>query len=411
MTGGNLTVNHAPAVPPEGRAFHGLELLRFLCALTIIVWHYQHFFMLDGHPIPGFDRPLQPLYMLFCIPYNWGYFAVEVFWGISGFVFFWKYADALYDRRVGGGKFFRLRFSRLYPLHIATLALVAGLQWIYTADHGSAFVYEYNDLRHLALQLAFASDWGFQKGPSFNGPVWSVSVEILAYAAFFLMARHWRFTGRSITTIILILVIAQILIPWLKDPVLCLLHFFVGGAVFLITRQSQRHKHSLASATLISTTALLFSNSRTDYNIDTLLLIYINILILSVFAMFSYRIASQRSRSTISFFSSLTYSSYMIHFPIQITAVTVSDHMGLGRDIYYHPAVFLAFLIASFTLAALSYIGFEYPMQQWLRSRMSERKVVPTQAEGWPTPVSMQPSRAAPSPNLNVEQHQNSQPQ
>lgn len=71
----------------------------------------------------------------------------------------------------------------------------------------------------------------------------------------------------------------------------------------------------------------------------------------------------------------------MIHFPIQITAVTVSDHMGMGRDIYYHPAMFLAFLIASFTLAALSYIGFEYPMQQWLRSRMSERKAVPTQAE------------------------------
>ena len=37
-----------------------------------------------------------------------------------------------------------------------------------------------------------ASEWGITQGESFDGPIWSVSVEVLVYLLFFLMLRVTR---------------------------------------------------------------------------------------------------------------------------------------------------------------------------------------------------------------------------
>jgi peptidoglycan/LPS O-acetylase OafA/YrhL len=39
------------------------------------------------------------------------------------------------------------------------------------------------------LQLFFASCWGLERATSFNGPVWSISVEVLVYLVFFLVLK------------------------------------------------------------------------------------------------------------------------------------------------------------------------------------------------------------------------------
>ena len=38
----------------------GLEIVRFLCAIAVLIWHYQHFYDVAGSP--AFARPEQPLY-------------------------------------------------------------------------------------------------------------------------------------------------------------------------------------------------------------------------------------------------------------------------------------------------------------------------------------------------------------
>lgn len=113
-----------------------------------------------------------------------------MFWAISGFIFFFKYFDRLSRGAIGAGDFFVARFSRLYPLHFATLLLVLGLQLAFLARHGQFFVYPYNDLRHFVLNLLFISGWGLQKGDSFNAPIWSVSVELIVYIAFFVLVTY-----------------------------------------------------------------------------------------------------------------------------------------------------------------------------------------------------------------------------
>lgn len=112
-----------------------------------------------------------------------------LFFCLSGFVFFWLYRDSVKTGAVTGFKFAVLRFSRLYPLHIVTLIAVLVMQRAVMHLYGAYFIYHYNDARHFILNLFLISDWGFQAGWSFNGPVWSVSREVFLYAVFFLLCR------------------------------------------------------------------------------------------------------------------------------------------------------------------------------------------------------------------------------
>jgi len=89
------------------------------------------------------------------------------------------FARGLAPLSIGAWQFFVLRFSRLYPLHFATLIFVATLQLGSLSLDGYSIVYPCNDVYHFVLNLFFASVWGFEQCASFNAPVWSVSVEVV----------------------------------------------------------------------------------------------------------------------------------------------------------------------------------------------------------------------------------------
>ena len=87
-------------------------------------------------------------------------------------------------------QFFILRFSRLYPLHAITLFIVAIQQYVVLHEAGAFFVYDQNNpLLFLAGILLIHFGW-FVTVPSFNGPSWSIAVEIYLYFCFFLFARQ-----------------------------------------------------------------------------------------------------------------------------------------------------------------------------------------------------------------------------
>lgn len=101
----------------------------------------------------------------------------------------WKCRQSISDGAVGAGRFYVLRFSRLYPLHCLTLLTVLILQAMAWAIDGHHFVDQNNDAWHFLLQFFFASNWGLESAASFNGPVWSISVEVLVYFLFFWILR------------------------------------------------------------------------------------------------------------------------------------------------------------------------------------------------------------------------------
>jgi hypothetical protein len=96
----------------------GLELLRFTVRWPCSSWHFQHFAMAgDG---AAMRQPHEPLGLLLWPLYHLACWRAGLL-GHQRFIFFWKYGDAIAARRIEAKRFFWLRFSRLYPLHFATL--------------------------------------------------------------------------------------------------------------------------------------------------------------------------------------------------------------------------------------------------------------------------------------------------
>ena len=173
---------------------HNIDFLRGIGAFSVLIWHYQHFFFLNAGeiPPPSLDHSTQPLYVFFAIFYDHGLKAVQFFWTISGFVFFYVYR---FKNTISIEEFALARFARLYPLHFITLIIVA-IEQICSMSLLEKFeIYRINDIRHFILNVFMASQWGLQYSAnmySFNGPIWSVSLEILVYMQFYVIMKAFN---------------------------------------------------------------------------------------------------------------------------------------------------------------------------------------------------------------------------
>lgn len=345
----------------------GLELVRFFCALAVLVWHYRHFAFVGDEPV-GLIAQNQPFYRAFGLFYDYGFFGVQFFWAISGFIFFWKYREPIVRGAVGARDFFVLRFSRLYPLHLLTLLAVALLQFLYLRRQGFFFVYQHNDLPHFLAQLAFASNWGFEQGDSFNGPVWSISAEVLVYAVFFLVLRR---TGSVALNLAVPLLWFALLKAHVVSPVLeCLCYFYLGGLAAIAaqklagTRWARPAQWTAGIALVALPAAAWAVGLPRDWHFDLLYLkLYAVVL---VFAVHGLRFGARTGR-VIAACGNLTYASYLLHFPLQLCAALL---FGGAPMPYTAPWFFAAYMGATLGVSWLVFRAVEMPAQDALRRRL-----------------------------------------
>jgi peptidoglycan/LPS O-acetylase OafA/YrhL len=353
----------------------GIELLRFLCALAILLWHYQHFLFFAPliHPAGPEMRATFPLYRVLFLAYDHGDLAVPAFWAISGYIFYWRYAQPINSHRSGLADFSVRRFSRLYPLHFSTLLAVAALQYAYFSTHGTTFIYADNGAKAFGLQLLFASNWFSWQGFSFNGPIWSVSAEILIYFAFFGVV---RFLGSNALIATLAAgsswALMKFHISFLSEFIpTCGLFFFSGG----LAQRLCRGPLALAlSAVVVTVTCVLFASGVIEPNHKWTLILAVSAVVL--FAQLSTTRANVILKP-ISPLGNATYSSYLLHFPIQLLIVTCVDGWGIGRAWLFNPPGLLAYLLLVIACSIAVYHGFEKPAQDWLRLQYSRRVTVP----------------------------------
>jgi peptidoglycan/LPS O-acetylase OafA/YrhL len=351
----------------------GLELLRFACAISVLVWHYNHFYMV-GDVHHGFEATAQPLYAWLQPFYEAGWLGVQVFWALSGFIFFWKYAQPVAQGQVSVRRFAVLRFSRLYPLHIVTLLAVAALAASYRAVHGVSYVYQFNDVPHFILQLFMASDWPGRNEWSFNGPIWSVSIEVLVYALFFGLCRlgltrWWQVLG------IIAMAGAVYASKRTEHPlVLCVFFFYLGAlthlahqALLRLSAGRQRAAHGLAVLLLAAGTALTAAG---------LLRAMFYVALLAPLAMILLLRWVQpgpgRWAHLIATLGNTTYASYLLHFPLQLLVAKLSGAQP-ERLPLHSPLWLLGYLGITFALAVPVYRWLEMPAQAWLRQRLPTR--------------------------------------
>jgi peptidoglycan/LPS O-acetylase OafA/YrhL len=341
------------------RKLVGLEVCRVLCAFSIVVYHYGHFFY-DGLAPEKYVASAVPTGLLAL--FNNGLFAVQVFWVISGYIFFWKYGESIYNRSVSASQFFVWRLSRLYPLHFVTLLVVAFMQVIYFSSHRTYFVYQQNDPQHFALQLFFALNWIGGQGLSFNGPIWSISVELYAYASFFFALRILR------PSVLLCLTIILATMSFNEPVTICICYFFAGGLLEqVIGRLPERH-HPFAFWAALAVAVEILAGAFWGLPLNYLSVLFLAVAIVATFSLID---AIGLDLSRLAPFGNLTYSSYLIHFPLQLAIVSIVDWLGIGRTAFLSPVVFISYTVTTFILAAAVYHAFEAPAQNAIRSYWS----------------------------------------
>jgi len=367
------------------RRLHSLDALRGLAALAVVLWHWQHFFLFGRVPMQGWKRDWQPLYTLFKPAYLQGWAVVDLFFVLSGFVFCWLYGEAIAQRRMTPGRFALLRFSRLYPLHLVTLLAVALLQWSYWQAVGAFFVYPTNDVFYFVLSLALVQNW-FHGLETFNGPSWSVSIEVLLYIVFFVLCRfrlmNWRgalamvavgfairhfhmsgITGRGITA------------------------FFVGVLAFYAADKIRQRPDAWAVSRLVIAAALvgwiivilqfywqplgdLTSGFKKAYGDEIPLLAFVALVIgptLMALALHEWVRGGDYSR--LSFLGDISFSTYLLHFPMQLALANIAVRAGWSPMVFQSPFVLIAFYAVLIGFGLLSYRAFERPVQAALRRR------------------------------------------
>lgn len=353
----------------DGGKLLGLELLRFGAAFAVLVWHYQHF-AFNGAAI-DVVRAAQPFYAPLQLFYEYGWYGVQVFWSISGFIFFWRYRDSVADGSVGGRTFFVLRFSRLYPLHLITLLAVALLQWAYFARMQHYYVYPHNDGAHFLLQLFMASHWGLQQGYSFNGPIWSISAEVLVYLVFF---AGLRLLGKSAWVNLGAVALCVVLkAAGMASPVSdCLGFFYAGGlgAIVFSAAPPARWRQGAALALLLLAPLLLALGGTPSATVlYYFLLAYLPLALCCLARPFALPAALARAVEAA---GNMTYSSYLLHFPLQLIIALYFAHQEQPVPLY-SGALFLFFIGVTGAIAWAVYRYLELPAQRALRQGLIKR--------------------------------------
>ena len=385
------------SLPSNENKLLGLEIVRFLSALSILILHYQNFgyvsigeISLQGAIINDivFNKNQQPFYSYLNFFYNHGHFAVYIFFCISGFIFFWKYRELISNKTVGAKDFFIARFARLYPLHLVTLILVASLQLIYFKINNNFFMWNNNDFFHFFLQLFMASDWGFQQGPSFNSPIWSISVEVLVYFLFFLILRY---ISKSILINIILVIFCLLArayeIPYTSHPVIaCIGLFYIGGISAIILKTLNKRKFKLF-LNIISFFAVIFipvmilqfnfldifytsplDKSQAEI-VRKIFIFFYTPLLLYIFAQ--YIGAKPLIRKCIEVAGNLTYSSYLIHIPFQILIVIFFSLINKKIPIY-NTFFFLSYIFLTLLISYFTFRYFEAPARKLIKIKLSK---------------------------------------
>jgi peptidoglycan/LPS O-acetylase OafA/YrhL len=294
---------------------------------------------------------------------------------LSGVIFFAVYAEKIAAGSINWREFLVLRLSRLYPLHLASLLVVTALQFTILEQFGESFIYKNNDLPHFIYNVLLVQFGWFPTGFSFNGPSWSISVEAGLYAIFFVFV---TLCGRTTLPVVITAVIATGMLAAPTITWYAPLHwfflegvafFFIGGCIHALVSSNAPRRlivSLIAGLVIAGCIVMLWLSPKWG-----LMLLMFPALLLG--ALRWRLVAAAFDSATLRWLGEISYSLYMWHFPVQL-AFHLAGHSLLTPD-FGSPVTLVAYLLASFALAAISYTWLELPAKAYIRSRVLTARV------------------------------------
>ena len=346
------------------KRYFGIEILRFLTSLSVLLYHYRHFFN-PSHSASELKytsiKTSLPFFNFLEIFYQHGILGVHVFYTISGLVFAHIYLNSA--KHVSSKDFFINRFARLYPLHFATLILVVILQYLSFFKFNTFQIIEINDFYHFILNIFFISSWGFEHGHSFNAPIWSVSIEIAIYIAFFFLLtliKKYKIYAIILISILLLLIDKTKIFDTLFLE--CARLFFSGVLVYYICSKSKFNTILLIFSIILIGVSFL-GNFKTFLFCPSLLIIFVKI---------DDFITNINVKKSFILFGNLTYALYLLHVPFQIIILIIFNHYNLVNTIFLEHYFFVSFFLILILLSSITYKFYEKPANDGIRRKFKK---------------------------------------
>jgi peptidoglycan/LPS O-acetylase OafA/YrhL len=293
-----------------------------------------------------------------------GYLAVDAFFVLSGLIIAHTYAHRVERGEGGAGPFLWARFARVYPAHLAVIALFAVAVGIAHVA-GRALVGEY-PARDLLAHLSLVHAWGATDGLTWNYPSWSISAEWFAYllapAVFLRLRRAGLIT--SVTVVVLglgALVVADLpatttLAAWTDERALIRVAaaFAIGILIARWVPQGERPRPLVLSAGAVTSAAGLL------LGLDVVTITGLAVVLTALYAWPS--MALPRWTTTLGVWS---YGIYLVHALVQVIAQEATRGAVLSLEV--RTGILVLAVVTSIAAAGLLHRVVEEPARRWLR--------------------------------------------
>ncbi|MDJ0641496.1 MAG: acyltransferase [Erythrobacter sp.] len=369
--------------------FVALDSLRGIAALAIAYFHLNGDGLLLGS---AFHSRLA--------------IAVDFFFVLSGFVIFASYHERL-AQGFSIARFMLLRIGRLWPLHVAILLAFVALEFVprVLGDESASFTGR-RSLESLPANLLLLQTYIHPEGMTWNGPSWSISVELGLYLlAALLLSRMPRIAPFVFAALAVAAGIALMSVDWNDHPEFAFgatsvlrgiggFGFGVSAAWLWLRLPSadtwQRRAPILEIATvLVALAVIMWPMGLISNHVAFALLVF-------VFAFDAGPLSRALSLRGFVWIGLISYSIYLVHplvyrltFPafrvietqtgIALTATEANGQLAIAPTGLAAEAVAAMFLAIVLAAAHIAYLLVERPTRDW--SRRKARQFGAGQAE------------------------------
>ena len=336
--------------------FEALDSWRGICALIVAAFHFPIMGLIKGQPVV-----------------EHAYLFVDFFFVLSGFVIGWG-SERKLQRPYEVWPFVLKRFGRIWPLHVALLALFVGVS-VVRGDLGAD---GQHSIPSIFTNLTMIHGLGVHDQLTWNDPSWSISVEFLLYLLFAALSLT---PHRTAIYLGLIAGSLAILVFWAPQGMASTFDFGIyrGMAGFftgvLIARLPVRDHGRAAELVVTAGVAFFVTTGALQF-----LAPLVFGLAVAIFAGSTGAIAKGLSTKIPAKLGEWSYSIYMTHTVFVAIIWAVGPRLGLGRngphltaDPLVELAIFAAYIAAVIGVSVVSYTFFEAPVRDWF-NRLAKGK-------------------------------------
>ena len=309
-----------------------------------------------------------------------GYLGVEVFFTLSGFILCHVYLEQVETRAFRYGAFLWARLARIYPMHLASMALI-GLMGVIALAAGRPVDPNSISLAALPANLLMVNGWGLAPVSGWNHASWSVSAEWFAYLTFplfavatlalkarprlavalavgfvaALYAVFFRLTGQALT---------HATIAWGALRIVpC---FALGCAAYLAWRANLVRSGRLAWTGAAISGALLITFSQLGAPDAAIVAAGSGLIMSLAFAAKTW--TSGPVLDKLVYLGEISYSVYMLFVPWQLFYVNVTSRMFHYDKSHMPLYLWVVFVVALAPLAAAAHHLVERPARDRMRA-------------------------------------------